>query len=233
MLIKFINTLVDRKVLWATLFVGNLCFAQIALDKDTQRVVSLSSSLVSTFISSEAQALEGLRNGTMRLERLCATPLKPATEKPSDQALRALRHEVQERGTRIHSAAERAVSLTQFHVDDMQQKSQQACTPLNRIKTWLSTTTSPTMGTCEQSKATYAQATALNKAAKEWLSIHEERQRLYGKLMQLETAGCTSSGFAQRMFQTHEQLMGSHENQALELFESVLRQNTPNLESKP
>lgn len=230
MFLRLIKSILNLGVIWTSVFVGNLCLAQIAIDEKPGKEAF---AWVNTFISSEEQALEGLRNGTLRLERLCAAPLKPLADKASAQGLASLRQEVQERAVRLQAFAERSVSLTQFNAEGALQVSQQACSPINRFKALLGTADSASAPTCEHAKAALTQATALHKAAKDWLTMHQERQRLFSKLMQLESAGCTRTGFAQRMVQTHEQLLGSHESQALELFELALRKNAPTPESKP
>ncbi len=232
MLKKIFNLLLDRKVLWASLLVWNLASAQTTLDSKAAEGVNLSNTEVNTFVSNEKQALVGLRNGTTRLERLCAAPLKPLSGKPGTQALDELREQVQDLAQRVGASAERSVSLTQFALTAAQQNSQQACSPLNRIKSlWLRPTAEAP--TCESAKQQQEVLSNLNKAAKEWLAIHEERQRLFGQLIHLESAGCTRSGFAQRMVQTHERSLAPFEAQALELFELALRKEAPSAASKP
>lgn len=232
MLINFLNLLLNRKVLWASLLVWHWASAQTALDNKAVEGLSLSNTEVSAFVSNEKQALDGLRNGTTRLERLCATPLKPLPAKTGTQALDELREQMQERAQRIGASAERSVSLTQFALTTAQQNSQQACSPVNRIKSlWLKPT--PEAPTCESTKQQLEVLSNLNKAAKDWLAIHQERQRLFTQLIQLESAGCTRSGFAQRMVQTHERALAPFEAQALELFESALRKEAPTAASKP
>ena len=221
-----------RKVLWLSLLVGNFALAQAPSDSKTNSGGNLSSTAVVSFVFNQRQALDVLTSGTTRLDRLCAVPLKPLTEKPTAQGLSDLRGQIQDRAQRIGASAERSVSLTQFAVTAAQQDSQQACSPLNRMNALLGA--APTdLPSCDTTKKRLEQVLTLNKAAKEWLQIHDERQRLFGQLIQLESAGCTRTGFAQRMVQTHERSLSTFEDQALDMFESALRKEAPIPVSKP
>ena len=221
-----------RKVLWLSLLVGNFAIAQIPSDAKTSGGGDLSNAAVVSFVFNERQALDVLTSGTTRLERLCAAPLKPPVEKPTVQALTDLRSQVQDRAQRLGASAERSVSLTQFALTSAQQDNQQACSPLNRMRALVGAAPAE-LPSCEAAKKRLEGVTTLNKAAKEWLHIHEERQRLFGQLIKLESAGCTRTGFAQRMVQTHEQSFSAFEDQALNLFESALRKEAPTAVSKP
>lgn len=232
MLFKFINFRLNQRVIWLTLLVGNIATAQNVLDTKGVSEISLSNAEVSSFVSSERESLDGLVNGTIRLERLCAAPLKPPTEKMATQALNELRSQLLDAGQRTSANAQRSVSLTEFAVIAAQQDGQKACSPLNRIKALL--VAAPDAGmTCEGAKQVQASALALNKAAKEWLRIHEERQRRFVQLIKLESAGCTRAGFAQRMIEAHEKALAPFEDQALGLFESALKRISPTSVSKP
>lgn len=223
---------IDRKVLWLSLLVGNFAAAQIPSDVKTTSGGDLSHTAVVSFVFNERQALDVLVSGTTRLDRLCAVPLKPPVEKPTAQALSDLRTQVQDRAQRLGASAERSVSLTQFALTSAQQDNQQACSPINRMKALLGAAPAD-LPSCDATKKRLEWVTTLNKAAKEWLHIHEERQRLFGQLIKLESAGCTRTGFAQRMVQTHEQSFATFEDQALNLFESALRKEAPTPVSKP
>jgi hypothetical protein len=232
MLHCLINLHLDRKVLWLSLLVGNFAFAQVVSDSKTTGGGNLSNTAVVSFVFNQRQALDVLTSGTTRLDRLCAVPLKPQTDKPTAQGLSDLRNQIQDRAQRIGASAERSVSLTQFALTSAQQDSQQACSPLNRMKALLGAAPAD-LPSCDSTKKRLEFATSLNKAAKEWLQIHDERQRLFAQLIQLESAGCTRAGFAQRMVQTHERSLSTFEDQALDMFESALRKEAPAPVSKP
>lgn len=206
--------------------------AQVPSDSKTNSGGNVPNAAAVSFVFNQRQALDVLTSGTTRLDRLCAVPLKPQADKPTVQGLGDLRGQMQDRALRIGASAERSVSLTQFAVTAAQQDSRQACSPLNRMKALLGT--APTdLPNCEASNKRLEQVSTLNKAAKEWLQIHNERQRLFGKLIQLESAGCTRVGFAQRMVETHERSLSTFEDQALDLFESALRKEAPTQVNKP
>ncbi len=232
MVIKFINFRLNRRVLYLTLLVWNAALAQNVLDARPNSEINLSTTDVSSFVFNEQQSLDGLANGMARLERLCASPLKPLPEKMSTQALNDLRIQLQENAQRTSANAQRSVSLTGFAVTGAQQDSQKACAPINRIKGWLAAAPSDAP-TCEVAKKQHENAIALNKAAKDWLRIHEERQRLFQQLIKLEAAGCTRTGFAQRMIEANEKALMPFEERALELFEFALKKAAPTAVSKP
>lgn len=194
--------------------------------------ISLSNKEISTFISNEYLALDGLRNGTVRLERLCASAPRPSNEKSGPLTFSEFPEPMRENAQRLWASAQRSVSLTQQALAGAQQNSAEACSPLNRFKSlWSKSATEAQI--CERAKQKEEALRYINKAANEWFSIHEERQRLFSKLMKMETAGCTRNGFTQRMVQAHESSLAAFEVQALEMFETALRKETATQASKP
>ena len=232
MLSRIFNNLQLTKGFWTVFLVCDLAFAQIQTDTRAIGRANLPASEINIFISNERQALEALSSGTKRLERLCAAPLKPQPDRPTAQDLNDLRSQIQDRSQRIGASAERSVSLTQFAVTSARQDNQQACSPLNRMKS-LFMPSPADLPSCDITKRQLELATNLNITAKEWFQIHEERKRLFGQLILLESNGCTRNGFAQRMVQAHERSLAVFEDQALTLFENALRREVPTSGNKP
>jgi len=168
---------------------------------------------VREFVHNETQATNALQSGVARLARLCATPLKPAESSVNSDALKDLTTRVQARSKALATVAEQQLNKIQEVLAASKQDQIQICSRRN----WLNgprgrTSIASLDGTCEAAINRVAEVESLRFMVSKWKEIHTQRQKLFDRLLSLESAQCTRAGFAQRMVQAHESALGKFED---------------------
>ena len=178
---------------------------------------------VREFVHNETQATNALQSGVTRLTRLCATPLKPAEFSVSSEALKDLTTRVQARSKALATVAEQQLNKIQEVLVAARKEQTQTCSS----RDWLSELTGRTAVAnlaCKAATNRVAEIESLRLMVGRWKDMQTQREKLFDKLLSLESAQCTRAGFAQQMVQAHESALGKFEDALPLWINEALRQ---------
>ena len=178
---------------------------------------------VREFVHNETQATNVLQSGVNRLTRLCATPLKPTEIESNSEALKNLTTRVQARSKALATVAEQQLNKIQEVLVTAKKEQTQTCS--NRD--WFSELTGrpaiPNLA-CKAATNRAAEIESLRLMVGRWKDLQTQREKLFDKLLSLESAQCTRAGFAQQMVKAHESALGKFEDALPLWINEALRQ---------
>jgi len=178
---------------------------------------------VREFVHNETQATNVLQSGVNRLTRLCAAPLKPTEIESNSEALKDLTTRVQARSKTLATVAELQLNKIQEVLVTAKKEQTQTCSSRDWVNELFGRPAIANLA-CKAATNRVAEIESLRLMVGKWKDMQTQREKLFDKLLSLESAQCTRAGFAQQMVQAHDSALGKFED-ALPLWISeALRQ---------
>ena len=164
-----------------------------------------------------------LQSGVNRLTRLCATPLKPTEIESNSEALKNLTTRVQARSKTLATVAEQQLNKIQEVLVTAKKEQTQTCSSRDWVNELFGRPAIANLA-CKAATNRVAEIESLRLMVGKWKYLQTQREKLFDKLLSLESAQCTRAGFAQQMVQAHDSALGKFEDALPLWINEALRQ---------
>ena len=178
---------------------------------------------VREFVHNETQATNVLQSGVNRLTRLCAAPLKPTEIESNSEALKNLTTRVQARSKTLATVAEQQLNKIQEVLVTAKKEQTQTCSSRDWVNELFGRPAIANLA-CKAATNRVAEIESLRLMVGKWKDMQTQREKLFDKLLSLESAQCTRAGFAQQMVQAHDSALGKFEDALPFWINEALRQ---------
>ena len=178
---------------------------------------------VREFVHNETQATNVLQSGVTRLTRLCAAPLKPTEIVSNSEALKDLTTRVQARSKTLATVAEQQLNKIQEVLVAAKKEQTQTCSSRDWVNELFGRPAIAILA-CKAATNRVAEIESLRLMVGKWKDMQTQREKLFDKLLSLESAQCTRAGFAQQMVQAHDSALGKFEDALPLWINEALRQ---------